>query len=179
MLREAIHLTDAQQVEVLRAFLKHRDKGKFKTQCTYYRAENDLVAEAERQLKGLPEEYLAQAVAAIRKGRYGKESLAQGKQPGPTFLALLQSLNDADAGTQHDRCSHGEFQVIGEELKPESIDVIRTDPSYGKDWLPEFRRHNGGGVVEGTAHSASSWCGPPCGRQPTGSVHRHRAHAPP
>jgi hypothetical protein len=52
------------------------DKAKFKRQTEYYRAENALVAEAERQLKELPEAYVAHAMAEIHKGRWSKEYLA-------------------------------------------------------------------------------------------------------
>jgi 16S rRNA G966 N2-methylase RsmD len=132
-----VTLNADQQLKLVRQLIKDRDKAKFKSQAEYFRVENDMVKEAERQLKGIPEEYLAQAVAEVRKGRYGKEYLAHGKQPGPAFLKLLQSLKDAYQGTQNYRCFHGDFQEVGQTLEPESVDVILTDPPYGKDWLPQ------------------------------------------
>jgi hypothetical protein len=82
------------------------DKAKFRSSAEKYRGRNELLAEAKRQLKSVPESYLHQAQAVIHKGVYDKEWQAQ-KLPGPALL--LDSLRKAYQGTQDYDVIRGDF----------------------------------------------------------------------
>lgn len=68
-------------------------------------------------------------------------AIAQGK--ARTILQAMHSIgrNGKDvalARTRRFEIRLGDFQEIGQAMRPESVDVIVTDPPYGKEFLPFY-----------------------------------------
>jgi len=138
LLRSIVNLTPDQQVKLVKDLAANRiDKDKFKTNAEKFRARNELLAEAGRQLKDLPESYLERAQEEINKGIYDKEWLAA-KAPGDDFWKLIQLLKDEYAKKSNYHLLCADIKDLSGEIDPGSIDVIITDPPYERDYLPLY-----------------------------------------
>ncbi len=138
LLRHVVNLTAEQQLSLIKDLAAGRmDKAKFKKRAERYRARNELLAEAERQLKDLPAAYLDRAAAEIEKGAYDREWLAN-KGPGDGFYKLIQALKDERAQKQNYRLICADVAELNDEIEPESVDVIVTDPPYSQEYLPLY-----------------------------------------
>jgi 16S rRNA G966 N2-methylase RsmD len=142
LLRSIVNLTPDQQLKLVKDLSKEASKGiankeKFKEQAEKYRARNELLAEAEIQLRGLPEDYLNRAQEEINKGNYDKEWLIS-KTPGEDFWKLIQQLKGEYAKKSNFQLICADITKLDGEIEPDSVDVIITDPPYGKDYLPLY-----------------------------------------
>jgi len=135
LLRSIVALTAEQQLELIKDLAKAKiDKTKFKQLAERYKVRNWLLAEAARRLHDLPEEYLERAIAEINKGIYDKE-----QQPGGVnFEKLIQQLLDEYAQHANYRLIVAGVAEMDKQLDPESVDVIITDPPYGREYLKDL-----------------------------------------
>jgi DNA methylase/ParB-like nuclease domain len=140
ILREIVHLTPSQQLELIKLLIKDRNaKGEYKGRAERYRARNKLKEEAEHTLRGVPPTLLAKALEEIDKGYLDKEWL-QEHVPGAGFQRLMQQVLDEHAQKQNYRLYYGNCVDIALTMEPESVDVILTDPPYGEQ-APEAFAH--------------------------------------
>jgi hypothetical protein len=140
LLREIVHLTPPQQLELIKLLIKDRNaKGEYKGKAERYRARNKLKEEAEHTLRGVPPELLAKALEEIDKGYLDKEWL-QEHVPGPGFQRLMQQMLDEHAQKQNYRLYCGNCVDVALLLEPESVDVILTDVPYGEEAPDAFAR---------------------------------------
>lgn len=138
LLRPITCLTPDQQLELVKALANGKiDKPKFNQLAEKYKIRNAIQSEAETRLKGLPADYLERALEEINKGICDKEYQAN-KTVGPIFEKLIKALLDEYAQHTNYQLFVASVSELINQLEPDSVDVIITDPPYKQEYLPVY-----------------------------------------
>jgi DNA modification methylase len=129
LLRAILDLTAEQQQELVAELAVNREfsKGKFKTRAENYRARNEMIAHARRQLGELGDAYRVQLEKEIARGAYDADWKTNDH---PKLQKLLAALRDEWECRHSIHLIQGDFYKEVGKVGDGCIDLILTDPPY-------------------------------------------------